>query len=101
MLKKFSVFGVVLIAVFSFALMGCGNTAVSTDPGKITFEKFNQIQQGMTYQEVTQILGREGELMSEAGSMRMYTWKNEDGGSNMNVTLDNNRVVAKGQMGLQ
>ena len=102
MLKRFSVFGAVLIAIFSFALFGCGsaNTAVSTNPGKITLEQFNKIKQGMTYQEVVQILGREGELMSEAGSMRMYTWTNKDDFSNMNATFNNNRVAAKGQLGL-
>jgi outer membrane protein assembly factor BamE (lipoprotein component of BamABCDE complex) len=37
--------------------------AVNT--GRITMEEFKNIESGMTYQQVVEIIGSEGELMSE------------------------------------
>jgi hypothetical protein len=65
---------------------------------------YDRIQTGMTYSEVTTTLGRDGQELSRnelAGIVTvMYQWTNEDG-SNMNILLQNGRVVQKAQFGLR
>jgi hypothetical protein len=65
--------------------------------------EFDQIHTGMSYDEVTSILGS-GEVLSTsaiAGHVTtIYGWKNGDG-SNMNVMIQDNRVVSKAQAGLR
>ncbi|HHY66103.1 MAG TPA: DUF3862 domain-containing protein [Alicyclobacillus sp.] len=73
---------------------------------KITKEEFDKIQTGMTYDQVVQIIGGPGELLSEAGDgeykMQMYKWDGEKGfGSNANVSFQGGKVVAKAQLGLE
>lgn len=74
----------------------------------ITLAKFNQIRQGMSYQQVVSILGKEGTVMSEnsieAGQFSvhtiMYTW--EAGFmANMNAMFQNGKLVSKAQLGLR
>lgn len=72
----------------------------------ITMDEFKQIQNGMTYEQVVQIIGGEGELISTAGDgqykIEMYQWEGEGGfGANANVTLEGGKVTAKAQLGLQ
>ena|SRR5215475_1322700 len=72
-----------------------------------TMDKFNQIRTGMTYDQVTAIVGSRGDVMSQvdlAGyNTVMIGWQNKgflDGG-NMNVTFQNGLVVSKAQAGLR
>lgn len=75
----------------------------------ITLAKFNQIQQGMTYEQVVRILGAEGEVMSETsfGSGQyathtiMYTWKAGGFMANMNAMFQNGALISKAQLGLK
>jgi hypothetical protein len=70
---------------------------------KITLEKFNQIQKGMTLQEVQEIIGSPGKLIAESKlgdvSGQVYSWKNSQG-SNAIIEFKNSKVVAKAQAGL-
>jgi hypothetical protein len=79
------------------------------DPG-ISKEEFDKIQAGMTYEEVVEIIGGEGELNSESGSKgdqyytAMYTWNGESGfGANANATFQGNpaKLQNKSQFGLE
>lgn len=74
----------------------------------ITLAQFNQIQNGMSYQQVVQIIGRQGTVMSEnnidAGQFSvhtvMYTW--EAGFmANMNAMFQNDKLMSKAQLGLK
>jgi hypothetical protein len=70
----------------------------------VTMAKFNQIQAGMSYQQVVNIIGKEGEEMSRvelAGYITvMYMWQNTDG-SNMNAMFQNGGLISKTQFGLK
>lgn len=70
---------------------------------KVTMDKYNKINNGMTYDQVKEILG-EGQLMSQTQIMdtkgEMYSWINS-GGSNMNVTFQNGEVNMKAQFQLK
>lgn len=69
----------------------------------ITMAKFNQISEGMTYEQVVAIVGEPGELMSSsdlAGIKTVaYSWKNRNG-SNMLAMFQNGAMVQKSQFGL-
>lgn len=75
-------------------------------PPQITLAKFNSIRTGMTYQQVVQILGKDGTLMSENQIMdihtAMYSWENPgvlEG--NMNAMFQNNSLISKAQFMLK
>ena len=70
---------------------------------KITLDKFNQIQTGMTYEEVVAIIGEEGTVSSESSygdySSKIYSWSN--GIANATISFTNGKVSAKSQVGLE
>lgn len=99
----------VLIAIILFAVSsssGGGKTNTqSGNPPTISFDEFQAIQTGMTYDEVVNIVGGEGELLSESSiagyDTKMYQWDGDESFSSANVTIQNNAVVSKAQLGLK
>lgn len=74
----------------------------------ITMDEFNKIQNGMTYDEVTKIIGDPGELNSETGKKgtdlytAMYSYKGEgDIGANAILTFQGGKLTNKTQIGLK
>lgn len=81
-------------------------SGVSDDSEYITMEEYNQIDTGMSYDEVKEIVGSSGEVsaQSEVSGYKIIivTWYgNGSAGSNANVTFTNNKVSAKAQVGLK
>jgi predicted RNA-binding Zn-ribbon protein involved in translation (DUF1610 family) len=72
-------------------------------PPVVTIAEYERIQEGMTYDQVSAIIGEAGEEISRsdiAGYRTvMYAWKNSNG-SNMNAMLQNGRLITKAQFGL-
>lgn len=102
-------FGIIMlfvgVSIFVGAIGGNGGSAKSEVQG-ITAEKFNAIETGMTYDEVVNIVGSEGELSSQVDiggdeyKTEIYVWYGAAPGSNANVTFQGGKVVAKAQLGL-
>lgn len=72
----------------------------------ITMAEFNQIQTGMTYDEVVAIVGSPGEILSTSTvggyTVTMVSWYGDAySGANANVTFSNGEVTAKAQFGLK
>lgn len=72
---------------------------------KITLDQFNQIQVGMTHDQVKQVLGSEDRLSTQTEIMGvrfpLYTWMNFRG-SNIVITFGRDSTVdSKTQMGLK
>jgi len=74
----------------------------------VTLDKFNEISNGMTYEEVVEIIGGEGNLLSETGEKGtdfytvIYEYKGEgDPGANANFTFQDNKLQNKAQFGLK
>lgn len=69
-----------------------------------TAEKFNQVRDGMTYDQVKAVMGVDGRHVAHAGAAGEtadeVSWQNQDG-SNMVVTFGNGRVSGKAQFGLR
>lgn len=110
--------GGVKTAIYSWSGPGISNLNVTIQNGivtgkaqaglqsmdaKVTLEKYNQIKENMTYDQVKAILG-EGQLTSQTKIMdlesTMYEWINKDG-SNMNGTFSGGKLQMKSQFGLK
>jgi len=70
----------------------------------ITLEKFNQIQNGMTDQQVQELIGSPSKLLGSSNTNnvvgKVYRWQNLQG-SNAIVEFSNDLVVSKSQAGLK
>lgn len=78
-------------------------SSTSADTGSVTAAKYSQIENGMNYREVADIMGSSGEEQVNSNisgiNGRIVTWKNWNG-SNMMVQFMNDRVIMKSQFGL-
>jgi hypothetical protein len=65
--------------------------------------EYDQVQKGMSYEQVTSIIGTMGTEISRSDLARhttvMYSWKNANG-SNMNAMFQDGELVIKAQFGL-
>lgn len=68
----------------------------STDDRAYTLDKYLQIGMGSTYEDVVSALGASGEASVDGDVLKQYLWENEDG-SNISVTFENNNATAKTQ----
>ena len=101
---------VIVVCIFIAALSG-SKDEISEDLSEataelITLDEFNTIQNGMSYEEVVEIIGSEGEASSTATvgdiTTSIYMWKGKGSvGANANVTFIDNKVTAKAQFGLE
>lgn len=70
----------------------------------VTQANFQKLKTGMTYADVVEILGAEGELISETDiggfKTEMYVWK-AGFMANMNATFQRGKLVSKAQLGLE
>ncbi|MDD2413993.1 MAG: DUF3862 domain-containing protein [Eubacteriaceae bacterium] len=112
-----------IIVLFSGVFLGnLASNAVSSTPSTtvtttaqtstsssttITLDQFNQIQTGMTYDEVTAIVGSPGVVQSEVDigdetyKTTIYSWDGASYGSSANVTIQGGTVTSKSQYGLE
>ncbi len=71
----------------------------------ITIEKFNQINIGMTYEEVKNIIGCDGTLSTETAvedqTLKIYGWYAKNKISNATFSFTNDVLSAKAQIGLE
>lgn len=68
---------------------------------EITLEQFNQLKNGMTTEEVFEILGGEGEITSDSGSVVMYSYNGTAIGSNASLMFQDGKLANKSQIGLE
>lgn len=77
----------------------------------VTFDEYERIEVGMSYKQVVEIIGSDGEELSrnkiegvpgvmESVETVMYQWMNKNG-ANMNVMFQNNKLIQKAQYGLK
>lgn len=86
-----------------------GDNQVKDDnPPTISKAEFDAIEVGMEYQEVFDLIGSKGEVISESGNgdddlyTVMYQWDGEGTtGANANVMFQGGKVVNKAQFGLE
>lgn len=80
------------------------SSPTSTSGGGLTMEKYNKIQNGMSYQDVKDIIGREGveQMSSGEGKYKVesYKWEGEQY-QFISVVLTGGKVQSKVQAGLK
>jgi len=89
---------------YGLGSIGSSSNATPTPSTEITLAKYNRLTDGMSYSQVVAILGKNGVQIGSnniAGFKTvMYQW--DDGYlGNMNVTLQNDKLVSKAQFGLK
>ncbi|MBY0202787.1 hypothetical protein H7T88_06085 [Paenibacillus cucumis Kampfer et al. 2016] len=68
----------------------------------ITFAQYEKLEVGMTVEEVINILGGEGEALSEAENMVVYNYKGTAGnGGNAVIAFQGGKLLTKAQSGLE
>jgi hypothetical protein len=77
--------------------------ALEQPESRVTMAAYEEIQKGMSYERVREIIGEPGVEMSRSdvagNNTIMYSWKNANG-SNMNAMFQNGGLVMKAQFGL-
>ena len=90
------------VTVQNGEVTGKAQLGLQTMDAKITMDLYNQVQNGMSYDEVKDILG-EGQIVSQNKIMdmesTMYSYMNKDG-SNANFTFSNGKLDLKAQFNL-
>ena len=97
-----------------FMLLGCGTSTQaplsSKNEPNMSMDEFEQINNGMTYEQVTAIVGSPGEIVVETGTPGdqfytvTYQFKGEgDVWSNANAQLmfQSGKLITKSQMGIK
>lgn len=98
-----------LSASVAAANQGGGSTTAGTNgpAGKgdsvvITFAQYEKLEVGMAFDEVIDILGGEGEALSEAENMVVYNYKGVgDTGGNAVLAFQGGKLLTKAQSGLE
>ncbi|WP_019535693.1 hypothetical protein [Paenibacillus ginsengihumi] len=84
------------------AAVGDNGPAGKGDGVLITFDQYKKLEIGMTYEEVTEIIGGHGTAMSEAAGIVVYSYNGKgDLGANAVLTFMNGKLTAKAQAGLK
>lgn len=112
-LTGWNIFWIVIASCLVFTLTFCGGCfscfSSPEDDDGITLEEYEQIEQGMSYEEVCDIIGCEGVVSGESEYMgeyldmniEMYGWRDESGGVGYcTVTFSNGEVIEKTQINL-
>lgn len=98
-----------MVGLFGVTKMMTENPDITAVPNEcITQAEFLRIETGMTYEEVVEIIGSKGELLSEGDAglgpeyaTHIIMWRGADGISNANVTFQGGKVIGKAQVGLR
>lgn len=81
---------------------GNNGSAGKGDGGLITFAQYEKLEVGMSVEEVIEILGGEGEALSEAENMVVYNYKGAAGnGGNAVIAFQGGKLLTKAQSGLE
>lgn len=74
----------------------------------VTLAGFTAIDNGLSYAEVVDVIGREGEMISESSfadiKTVMYRWKTRPDSTfagEIHIMLQNNKVISKSQFGVK
>lgn len=99
---------ILLALTVAIGAVGCGEVPAVSSGTKITKEKFEKLENGMTYEQVTEIVGGPGELTSEVGKKGeehytvSYSYPGEGSlGANAILMFQGNKLNTKAQTGLK
>ena len=82
--------GFLTLVVLSLLAVGCGS--------KLTADRFDRVEEGMTLSQVQRILGKPHGVVKTGANAQMLGW--ESGNAIINVMMANGKVFAKNQENL-
>lgn len=106
-------FSILIVLVVAVGLVGCNTTEPNNDANTqststaITLKQYNQIENGMTLEAVTDIFKGNGKLISETGEeadvgyTAVYKWWGEADESSAQLTFINGVLATKAEQGLK
>lgn len=105
------VFVLLFVLIAAIRMSGESNTDTPTttesETEYITLDEFNQIKNGMTYEQVVKIIGCEGKLVTSSdiygSTSQTYAWSSKDMGGityGASVVFVDGKVTGKTQVGL-
>jgi hypothetical protein len=75
------------------------------DDVKVTYDQYQQVATGMSYDEVCAVFGGKGELVSQSSLLGitddLYMWSGTDLGANCTITFQDGAVTSMSQYGLE
>lgn len=84
------------------AALGSNGSAGKGDGVLITFAQYEKLEVGMSVEDVIDILGGEGEALSEAENMVVYNYKGTGStGANAVIAIQGGKLLTKAQLGLE
>jgi len=102
---------VVIILIIAIIIYFVGSAIFSninnnqSNRTSVTLSEYNQVRTGMSYREVVEIFGSNGELVMEisdaGGSAKTYSWDGSKRFSKVFIVFDGNKVFSKTQAGLE
>lgn len=96
------ILSVLCVVFLAFTLVAClGSTSETKKENVASLAQFEQVQTGMTYDEVVAIFGFEGTKASTVENMDTYTWQGNDSVSHAIITFTDGVVAATMQVGLK
>lgn len=81
-------------------VIGKNQVNISTESKDITLETFNQMKEGMSYDEIKAAAGSDGTVMAETENFNVYGWMAEDGAS-ISVVIKDDKVESLSQHDLK
>lgn len=99
-------FGVIIVLIgISVIINAVSNVGEDKDKCYISLDEFNRIKNGMSYDQVKEIVGCEGTVNSDTeimgSKMTIYSWYGKDGISNANINIQDGKLINKTQIGLK
>jgi hypothetical protein len=109
--NKLLIIGIPVLAVCAavavlLILNPCGIGKTGKDGKAITLSQYEEVKRGMSYEQVTDILGTKGELQSETGEkgsesyLTVYAWKGLADDSKAVIVFSGGKVASKTHIGL-
>ena len=78
---------------------------VAQGNGPATMDKYNQIENDMSYDDVKEIMGEEGiettSAENEAANITVFQWAGKTPGTSASISFQDGKVTAKVQLGLE
>jgi hypothetical protein len=96
MIRKNTILGLIVLPLALTAIIlntGCNSSSGDTTT-VVTRAEYNQIQIGMTYDQVVAIIGSDGIEVAHASNMVAYRWENPDA-TIVEVSFVNGKVNSK------
>ncbi|NDI37091.1 hypothetical protein [Chengkuizengella sediminis] len=87
-----------ITGILALFLVGCSNVENTSE---ITLEEYNKLEEGMTYEEVIEIVGSEGDKMVSEDRIEKYAWAGSEEKAMASITFQDGELRGKWEVDLK